>query len=103
MCAYHKNAPNELILITIALILTVTISFGDILLITRKRLLRNAKAAKNILIVAEVVAYQQPYIVLLRQTTDEKLPLKKLVYIKDRYSQSKLVLTTDLVGRENAK
>nr|MDA3918588.1 hypothetical protein [Deltaproteobacteria bacterium] len=83
MYTYHKNAPNELILITIALILTVTISLGDIVLITYKRLLKNTKVAKNILSVAEVVAYQQPHIVLLRQAIDEKLPLKKFVYIKD--------------------
>lgn len=101
MYSYHISKPNELILISIAILLTVAISAGDVVIRTFNRIRRATKAGQKISNIAEVAAYQQPNIILLRQLKDTDLPLKTIVYIKDKHSNSKLALTLDLVGRDN--
>ena len=101
MYAYHIGKPNELILISIALILTVAMSAGDAVVKTFNRIRKTTKIGPRVSNFAEIAAYQQPNIILLRQVKDNDLPLKKIVYVKDRYSNSKLALTLGLVGRDN--
>lgn len=101
MYAYHLNKPNELVLIAIALLLTVAMSIGDVIVKTYLRFLRTTKVGRCVSSIAEVAAYQQPNIILLRQSKDNDLPLKKLIYVKDKHSKSKLALSLDLVGRDN--
>ena len=101
MYAYHIGKPNELILISIAIILTVAMSAGDIVVKTFNRIRKTTKIGQCVSSFAEIAAYQQPNIILLRQVKDNDLPLKKIVYVKDKHSNSKLVLTLDLVGRDN--
>lgn len=100
MYAYHSDAGTEIILISLALLTTVVISVGDIIIKVYKRIISKTEVGRNIASVATVAAFQQPYIALLRQSTDSELPLKSLVYIKDKHSKSKLALTLDLVGRD---
>nr|WP_324258869.1 DUF87 domain-containing protein [Cellvibrio fontiphilus] len=101
MYSYHLQKPNELILITIAILLTVAISAGDFSVKTFNRIRRAINAGLRVSNIGEVAAYQQPNIILLRQVKDGDLPLKKIVYIKDKHSNSKLALTLDLVGRDS--
>ena len=101
MYAYHIGKPNELILIFIAILLTVAMSAGDVLVKTFNRIRENTKIGQRVSSVAEIAAYQQPNIILFRQVKDNDLPLKKIVYVKDKHSNSKLALTLDLVGRDN--
>ncbi|MFT6909644.1 MAG: hypothetical protein ACJAS1_006367 [Oleiphilaceae bacterium] len=101
MYAYHIGKPNELILIFIAILLTVAMSAGDVLVKTFNRIRANTKIGQRVSSVAEIAAYQQPNIILFRQVKDNDLPLKKIVYVKDKHSNSKLALTLDLVGRDN--
>jgi hypothetical protein len=101
MYSYHIGKPNELILISIAMLLTVAMSSGDVVVNTFNRIRKTTKIGQRVSSVAEIAAYQQPNIILLRQVKDNDLPLKKIVYIKDKHSNSKLALTLDLVGRDN--
>lgn len=101
MYAYHIGAPNELILISIAIILTVAMSTGDVVVKTFNRLRKITKIGLRVVDFAEIAAYQQPNIILLRQVKGSDLPLKKIVYVKDKHFNSKLVLTLDFVGRDN--
>lgn len=101
MYSYHIGRPNELILISIAVLLTVAMSAGDVVIKTYNRVQRATNVGRKVSSVAEVAAYQQPNIVLLRQVKDSDLPLKSVVFIKDKHSKSKLALTLDLVGRDN--
>lgn len=101
MYAYHIGKPNELILISIAIILTVAMSAGDAVVKTFNRIRKTTKIGQRVSNFAEIAAYQQPNIILLRQVKDNNLPLKKIVYVKDKHSNSKLALTLDLVGRDN--
>lgn len=101
MYSYHIGKPNELILISIAMLLTVAKSAGDVVVNTFNRIRKTTKIGQRVSSVAEIAAYQQPNIILLRQFKDNDLPLKKVVYIKDKHSNSKLALTLDLVGRDN--
>ncbi|AWY00478.1 hypothetical protein A8139_11070 [Marinomonas primoryensis] len=101
MYSYHLGKPNELILISIAMLLTVATSAGDVIVNTFNRIRKTTKIGQRISSIAEIAAYQQPNIILLRQIKDNDLPLKKIVYVKDKYSNSKLFLTLDLVGRDN--
>jgi len=101
MYAYHIGKPNELILISIAIILTVTMSAGDVVVKTFNRLRKTTKIGLRVAGFAEIAAYQQPNIILLRQVKGNDLPLKKIVYVKDKHFNSKLVLTLDFVGRDN--
>ncbi|WP_414430390.1 helicase HerA domain-containing protein [Alcanivorax sp. IL3] len=101
MYSYHIGEPHELILISIAILLTVAMSAGDFLVKTFNRIRKTTDIGRSVSIVAEIAAYQQPNIILLRQAKDNDLPLKKIVYVKDRHSNSKLALTLDLVGRDN--
>lgn len=100
MYSYHIGKPSELILIAIAVLLTVAMSAGDVIVKTYNRVRRATKVGQKVSRVAEVAAYQQPNVILLRQMNDSDLPLKSIVYIKDKYSKSKLALTLDLVGRD---
>lgn len=101
MYSYHIGKPNELILISIAMLLTVAMSAGDVVVKTFNRIRKTTKIGQRVSSVAEIAAYQQPNIILLRQVKDNDLPLKKIVYVKDKHSNSKLALTLDLVGRDN--
>lgn len=101
MFTYHIQKPNEIILISIAILLTVAMSAGDVAIRTFNRIRRATKVGKKISNIAEVAAYQQPNIILLRQTKDNNIPAKAVVYIKDKHSNPKLALTLDLVGRDN--
>lgn len=101
MYSYHFDKANELILIAIAMLLTVSMSAGDVIVRTLNRIRKSAKARGKITSYAEVAAYQQPNIILIRQIKDDDIPLKSIVYIKDKHSKSKLAITLDFVGREN--
>lgn len=101
MYAYHLEKPNELILIAIALILTVAMSAGDVVVKIFIRIRKTTKIGQSVSNFAEIAAYQQPNIILLRQVKDNDSPLKKIVYVKDKHSNSKLVLTLNFVGRDN--
>jgi Helicase HerA, central domain len=101
MYAYHVGKPNELIFISIAILLTVAMSAGDVIVNAFNRIRKTTKIGRCVSSVAEIAAYQQPNIILFRQLTDNNLPLKKVVYVKDKHSNSKLALTLDLVGRDN--
>ena len=101
MYSYHIGKPSELILIFIAVLLTVAMSAGDVIIKTYNRVRRATSVGQKISSFAEVAAYQQPKVILLRQMNDSDLPLKSIVYIKDKHSKSKLALTLDFVGRDN--
>lgn len=101
MYTYHIGRPNEIILISIAIILTVAISAGDVAVKTFNRLRKIKKSGIFVASFVEVAAYQQPNIILLRQIKGKDFPLKKIVYVKDKHFNSKLVLTLDFVGRDN--
>ncbi|WP_156000520.1 MULTISPECIES: ATP-binding protein [unclassified Thioalkalivibrio] len=101
MYAYHIGSPHELILISIAVLLTVAMSSGDVMIKAYNRMQRAASTDWKLSNVAEVAAYQDPKVILLRKMNDGDIPPKSIVYIKDRDSRSKLALTLDFVGRDN--
>lgn len=101
MYSYHMQKPDELMLITIAILLTVAMSAGDFFVKIFNRIKSAINPDKRVSNVGEVAAYQQPNIILLRQIKDGDIPLKKIVYVKDKHSKSKLALTLDLVGRDS--
>ena len=98
MFAFHLSNSIQIIWITVALILTVTTSSGDVVVRAIRRVLSSLESVSPSDSVAKVVAYQQPSLTMVRQHKGKSIPLKSFVLITDSHSPTKIALTLDLVG-----
>lgn len=101
MLAFHYDSNKEMMAIVIALFLTVVYSVGYAGIWWSKRLREMLKKGTKVREVAEVVAYQQPGIILLRELEKGALRKNTFVFVKDELSNPRLALILGLVGREN--
>ncbi len=101
MFAYHYDAPNELVAVAIAMLLTTTFSVGGIVITTlvRVRLVWvNGPAAAEF---GVVVAYQKPGIYLLRSESLDERHLPMPILVNDELTGPRCAYAVDTIGREN--
>tara|TARA_R110002110_G_scaffold414951_1_gene646858 strand:+ start:156320 stop:158704 length:2385 start_codon:yes stop_codon:yes gene_type:complete len=101
MIAYHYDSPNEIVSVSVAMLLTITFSSGDILIraIASARLSLFGKQPLNLL--GTVAAYQKPGIYLLRCDAIDEEQLPAPIIIRDPLTGLRLAYALDTVGREN--
>lgn len=95
--AFHSGSWKEAVTILIVTMITVLTSAGDFIMRVMQRLRRRGGhlAAGGI----EIVAFQEPGIVLLRQQREGEVKRNDVLYVADRYGPRKIVVALDTVGR----
>ncbi len=96
--SYHRDSWIEAVTISIVTGVTVLKSAGDFLVggIQRLRSLTKLTAAAA---AGQVVAFQDPGIVLLRQQYEGDINRNDLLFVSDKHGPKKLVVALDYVGR----
>lgn len=101
MIAFHYKSPKELVSVAIAMLLTTTLSVGDLLLRGSVRFKQAVIGSDPIECFGLVTAYQKPGIYLLRteNLNEENLPTP--ILINDELTGLRFAYAMDTVGREN--
>jgi hypothetical protein len=101
MFAFHYDSPRELVAVSVAMLLTTTFSFGEILIraIARSRVALLGGQPSGIF--GFVTAYQKPGIYLLRTDSLDERSLPSPVVIHDQLTGFRCAYAIDTVGREN--
>lgn len=98
--AFHRMSADQLLWIGIAWALTVAFSPLDTLLTLGKKIRYQWLPGNIPNIAGEIVAYQNPNIVLYRQCVGEEAGFGAPVIVNDQYSSSSVAITLDFVGRD---
>lgn len=96
--AYHRNSWQEAVVILIVAILTVVGSAGDFVVGLIARLGRLARRG-DIVAAGQVVAFQDPGIILLRQDMEGDIGRNEVLFVADKHSLGKIAVALDYVGR----
>lgn len=97
---FHRTSPTELLWISVAWATTVAFSPLEALLRLAKKLLYQWRPGLIPPVVGEVVAYQNPHIVLLRQLRGVDSPFGTPLIIRDSHAPARVAIAVDLVGRD---
>jgi len=97
---FHRESPKELIFIGTAWLITVALSPVEMLVKLGKRLRLLWTPGFPSEILGTVVAFQNPGIILIRQTNTENLTFGKPILINDPHSPGRIALTLDYIGRD---
>jgi hypothetical protein len=96
--SYHSGSWTEAVTILIVSGLTVVTSAGDFTLSSLHRL-RSIRTKGAVTAAGEVVAFQDPGVVLLRQQREGDIRCNDLLFVADRHGPKKIVVALDYVGR----
>tara|TARA_R110002049_G_scaffold191507_1_gene360428 strand:- start:881 stop:3157 length:2277 start_codon:yes stop_codon:yes gene_type:complete len=97
--SYHMDSAIEVAIICVVLGMTVWWSIGDFIVglyFKLKNAYFNNKIAR---IAGQIVAFQEPNIVLLRQEYQGDIKSHDMLIVHDKHGPSKLVVVLDYVGR----
>ena len=98
--AFHFKSPAETTTILFAWVLTAVLSPLETSVKIWRRLLRIFKPYTMIDSDGEVVAYQTPGLILIRQSASSKIATGDLVAVHDPLGKTRLALALDHVGRD---
>ena len=97
--SYHQDSAKEVTIISIVLGMTVWWSFGDFVIGLFYKI-KSSFFVKTLAGVAgQIVAFQEPGIVLLRQQYQGDINKHDLLLVHDKHGPTKLVVALDYVGR----
>lgn len=97
--SYHLDSALEVAIISIVLGMTVWLSFGDFVIGLFYKI-KSSFFTKTLTGVAgQIVAFQEPGIVLLRQQYQGDINRHDLLLVHDKHGPTKLVVALDYVGR----
>ncbi len=102
LLVFHRNDPQELIFVGAAWIIVVVINPLENLLEIWRRIKGIWVQSFSKKIIGEIIAYQSPRIVLIRQFDNQKLDFGKVLLLKDPYAPVKLGVTIDYTGRDES-
>lgn len=97
--SYHLDSSLEVAIISIVVGTTVWWSFGDFLVGVFYKLKSTFQDKALTGVAGQVVAYQEPSIVLLRQQYQGDINLHDILLVHDKHAPEKLVVALDYVGR----
>jgi len=98
--AFHFQKPAEFAVIVSAWVLTAVLSPLESSVRIGRRLMRIFKPDTIIYSDGEVVAYQTPGLILIRQSASSKIASRDLVAVHDPFGRTRLALALDHVGRD---
>jgi len=96
---YHLDSGKEVATIGIVLIITVIWSFGDFLVGSFYKIKDSFSAQTLKGVAGQIVAFQEPNIILLRQQNQMSTNKYDLLLVHDKHGPAKLVVVLDYVGR----
>jgi hypothetical protein len=97
---FHRNSPKEFLWVGLAWAFTVPLSPLETLirLVIRVRDLFTLNLSTEL--IGKVVAYQTPGLLLIRQSSEQKITFGQILIINDPYASSRLGIVLDYVGRD---
>jgi hypothetical protein len=101
LITYHYPSAKEILGILLVYIFLVVQSPLQATYLLVLRVLARNSMAKRVLDSGEVVAHQEPNIVLVRQDTEAEIPYLTCMIVKDTYSSPKLGYSLDYVGKSD--
>lgn len=101
MLAFHYSVPQELVAISIAMLLTTTFSIGDLAVKAFASLKDVISGGVLMEGFATLAAYQKPAIYLLRSDTLDERRLPTPILVHDELAGHRYAYAIDTVGREN--
>ena len=101
LITYHSQTSREILILCLAYLLFIIQSpTNGIFLLIKKIFIKN-KLVKNIFDIGEIVAYQEPNVILIRQQAEVEIPYMTGIIIKDQFSLPKLGYSLDYIGKSN--
>lgn len=97
---FHRNSPVELLWIGTAWATTVAFSPVAGLIVLGKKLRYQWRPDHLPSIAGEVVAYQNPNIVLFRQLPGSTIPFGSPLVLNDRHASPRIAIAMDYIGRD---
>lgn len=98
--AFHRSSAREMLIITLAWTATVALQPGETSVKLWRRLRGVIRRKETLTSVGELVACQSPGIILIRQTTSERIIFGEPLFVKDPYEAPKIALALDYIGRD---
>jgi len=99
LVTFHVKSPREILWISIAYILFIIQKPVTNLYALLLKIFNYNALSKQIIDSGEIVAYQEPNIILVKQDTEREIPYMTSILIKDQYSMPQLGFTLDFVGK----
>jgi hypothetical protein len=96
---FHVTSAKEVFGILLFYILFVSENVLSACYLGISRLIGMGKTSKHLIGTGEIVAYQEPNIILVRQDREQPIPFMTCILIKDNYSEPKLGYSLDFVGQ----
>lgn len=100
MIAYHYDAPSEIVSVSVAMLLTITFSVGDIFIRSVAGVCSSLFGKQVLNLLGIVAAYQKPGIYLLRSDDVDEARLPIPAVIRDPLTGLRFACVVDTVGRE---
>lgn len=97
--SFHLDSSLEVAIICIVLGITVWWSLGDFLIGVFFKLKNTFTKKLAVTLSGQVVAYQEPNIVLLRQKYEGDIKRHDILLVHDKHAPTKIVVALDYVGR----
>lgn len=102
LIVFHRGSASEMFYLTLAWAITVVIKPDAILIGLWERVKKIWKMSLPATVIGEIAAYQNPGIVLIRQKINESITFGSSVIVRDPHAPSKIGVTLDYVGRDEA-
>jgi len=99
LVTYHYPSGKEIIGILFVYIVLVDQDVIQELYLLIIKICQSNQLAKKLIDSGEIVAYQEPNIVLVKQDTEKEIPYMTCIIIKDSFTEPKLGFSLDFVGK----
>lgn len=97
---FHRESTSEILWIGLAWVLTVATQPADVIIGLFYKLKNLWKDGHTSQIVGTVMAYQNPGVILIRQTDTQNISFGTSLLIRDPHAPNTIALTLDYVGRD---
>jgi len=101
LVTYHFQNSKEILVISIAYLFFVIQSPIDYLFTLFNKIFMGKKLKNNVISSGEIIAYQEPNVILVRQETEADIPYMTGIIFKDQYSIPKLGYSLNYIGKSD--
>lgn len=102
LIVFHRSSPKEMFVITLAWVLTVILKPEEFIFNFYERINKIWSIRFPSSVIGDIVAYQTPGIVLIRQRVRENIPFGTPLYLKDSHAPAKIGISIGYVGRDES-
>ena len=102
LIVFHRSSPKEMFVITLAWVLTVILKPEEFIFNLYERINKIWSIRFPSSVIGDIVAYQTPGIVLIRQRVPENIPFGTPLYLKDSHAPAQIGISIGYVGRDES-